>query len=76
MWGLFQLAGIPVSQFTWRADPASVLRGEFRGYRDEAGVAPDSTVETYVAVKRGAPLPDTTTATAVACAAGRAGRCG
>jgi glucose-6-phosphate 1-dehydrogenase len=32
---------------------ASVVRGQFRGYRDEAGVAPDSTVETYVAVKLG-----------------------
>jgi glucose-6-phosphate 1-dehydrogenase len=32
-------------------DPASVVRGQFRGYRDQAGVAPDSTVETYVAVK-------------------------
>jgi glucose-6-phosphate 1-dehydrogenase len=32
-------------------DPASVVRGQFRGYRDEAGVAPNSTVETYVAVK-------------------------
>jgi glucose-6-phosphate 1-dehydrogenase len=34
-------------------DPASVVRGQFRGYRDEDGVAPDSTVETYVAVKLG-----------------------
>jgi glucose-6-phosphate 1-dehydrogenase len=32
-------------------DRASVVRGQFRGYRDEAGVAPDSDVETYVAVK-------------------------
>jgi glucose-6-phosphate 1-dehydrogenase len=32
-------------------DPASVVRGQFRGYRDEDGVAPDSDVETYVAVK-------------------------
>ncbi|HEV8647967.1 MAG TPA: glucose-6-phosphate dehydrogenase [Actinomycetes bacterium] len=32
-------------------DPASVVRGQFRGYRDEDGVAPDSNVETYVAVK-------------------------
>jgi glucose-6-phosphate 1-dehydrogenase len=32
-------------------DPGSVIRGQFRGYRDEDGVAPDSTVETYVAVK-------------------------
>jgi glucose-6-phosphate 1-dehydrogenase len=32
-------------------DPVSVVRGQFRGYRDEDGVAPDSDVETYVAVK-------------------------
>ncbi|HWE31163.1 MAG TPA: glucose-6-phosphate dehydrogenase (NADP(+)), partial [Polyangia bacterium] len=29
----------------------SVVRGQFRGYRDEPGVAPDSRVETYAAVK-------------------------
>jgi len=28
-----------------------VVRGQFVGYRDEAGVAPDSDVETYVAVR-------------------------
>ncbi|MGH2459830.1 MAG: glucose-6-phosphate dehydrogenase [Chloroflexota bacterium] len=32
-------------------DPASVVRGQFRGYRDEPGVAADSTVETFVAVR-------------------------
>jgi glucose-6-phosphate 1-dehydrogenase len=32
-------------------DRSSVVRGQFRGYRDEPGVAPDSAVETYVAVK-------------------------
>lgn len=32
-------------------DAASVVRGQFRGYRDEAGVAPDSQVETYAALK-------------------------
>jgi glucose-6-phosphate 1-dehydrogenase len=31
--------------------PGEVVRGQFRGYRDEPGVAPDSTVETYVALK-------------------------
>ncbi|HEX4807037.1 MAG TPA: glucose-6-phosphate dehydrogenase [Conexibacter sp.] len=31
--------------------PAGVVRGQFRGYRDEPGVAPDSTVETFAAVK-------------------------
>ena len=32
-------------------DPADVVRGQFRGYRDEAGVAPDSQVETFAAVR-------------------------
>lgn len=31
--------------------PADVVRGQFRGYRDEAGVAPESTVETFAAVR-------------------------
>src|SRR4051812_33909594 len=31
--------------------PENVVRGQFRGYRNEKGVAPDSTVETYAAVK-------------------------
>lgn len=31
--------------------PSAIIRGQFRGYRDEAGVAPDSTVETFVAMK-------------------------
>jgi len=31
-------------------DPAQAVRGQFRGYRDEAGVAPDSQVETFVAL--------------------------
>ena len=30
--------------------PADVVRGQYRGYRQETGVAPDSRVETYVAV--------------------------
>jgi glucose-6-phosphate 1-dehydrogenase len=29
----------------------SLVRGQFRGYRNEAGVAPDSTVETFAAVR-------------------------
>jgi glucose-6-phosphate 1-dehydrogenase len=35
------------------APPArcDVVRGQFRGYRDEAGVRPDSTVETFVAMR-------------------------
>jgi glucose-6-phosphate 1-dehydrogenase len=32
-------------------DRSSVVRGQFRGYRDEPGVAPDSAVETYVAAR-------------------------
>lgn len=32
-------------------DPQDVVRGQFRGYREEPGVAPDSTVETYAAVR-------------------------
>jgi glucose-6-phosphate 1-dehydrogenase len=31
--------------------PADVVRGQFRGYRDEKGVASDSKVETFAAVK-------------------------
>ncbi|MGH9447544.1 MAG: glucose-6-phosphate dehydrogenase, partial [Terriglobia bacterium] len=32
-------------------DPAHLVRGQFRGYHDEAGVAPDSQVETFAAVR-------------------------
>jgi len=32
-------------------DPAHVVRGQFRGYRDEPGVARDSLVETFAAVE-------------------------
>ena len=31
--------------------PGDVVRGQFRGYRDETGVAADSSVETYAALK-------------------------
>jgi glucose-6-phosphate 1-dehydrogenase len=31
--------------------PSQLVRGQFRGYRDEAGVAPNSEVETYAAVR-------------------------
>ena len=31
--------------------PQDLVRGQFRGYRQEEGVAPDSTVETYAAVR-------------------------
>jgi glucose-6-phosphate 1-dehydrogenase len=32
-------------------DDKTVVRGQFRGYRDEKGVAPDSQVETYAAIR-------------------------
>jgi glucose-6-phosphate 1-dehydrogenase len=32
-------------------DSANLVRGQFRGYRSEAGVAPDSNVETFAAVR-------------------------
>jgi glucose-6-phosphate 1-dehydrogenase len=32
-------------------DPAHLVRGQFRGYRDEPGVAPNSQVETFAAVR-------------------------
>jgi glucose-6-phosphate 1-dehydrogenase len=32
-------------------DPANVVRGQYRGYRQEGGVAPDSPVETFAAVR-------------------------
>jgi glucose-6-phosphate 1-dehydrogenase len=32
-------------------EPANLVRGQFRGYRNEPGVAPDSKVETYAAVR-------------------------
>lgn len=32
-------------------DPSHVVRGQFRGYRGEPGVAPDSSVETFLAVR-------------------------
>ena len=31
--------------------PDDLVRGQFRGYRNEEGVAPDSTVETFAAVR-------------------------
>jgi glucose-6-phosphate 1-dehydrogenase len=31
--------------------PADVVRGQYRGYRDEPGVAPDSQVETFAALR-------------------------
>src|SRR5919198_3938142 len=34
-----------------RVDPAKVVRGQYRGYRDEPDVAEDSTVETFSALR-------------------------
>lgn len=39
------LKAIPVIQ------PSDLVRGQFRGYREEKGVSPDSTVETYAALR-------------------------
>jgi glucose-6-phosphate 1-dehydrogenase len=33
------------------ADPAQVVRGQYHGYREEEGVAPDSEVETFAAMR-------------------------
>ena len=33
------------------ADPSHYVRGQYDGYRDTDGVAPDSTTETYVALR-------------------------
>jgi glucose-6-phosphate 1-dehydrogenase len=32
-------------------DPANVVRGQYRGYRDEPGVSPESDTETFIALK-------------------------
>ena len=32
-------------------DPKNLVRGQFRGYREESGVAPDSQVETFAALR-------------------------
>ena len=34
-----------------RSSPSDLVRGQFRGYRNEPGVAPDSTTETFAAVQ-------------------------
>jgi glucose-6-phosphate 1-dehydrogenase len=34
-------------------DPSQVVRGQYRGYRQEQGVAPDSETETFIALKVG-----------------------
>ncbi len=40
-----------VLRATRAADPAEVVRGQVRGYRNEPGVAPDSGVETFAALR-------------------------
>ena len=35
--------------------PGDIVRGQYRGYRQESGVAPDSRVETYVAARLAIP---------------------
>jgi len=37
--------------------PEDVVRGQYRGYRSESGVAPDSRVETYIAASLAIPNP-------------------
>src|ERR1700721_1497203 len=32
-------------------EPGDVVRGQFKGYRNEKGVKPESTVETYIALR-------------------------
>jgi glucose-6-phosphate 1-dehydrogenase len=44
---------VKVFRATTTVDPAAVVRGQYDGYRDEAGVRPDSDVETYVALRLG-----------------------
>ncbi len=42
---------VKVFRATRSLDPASLVRGQYRGYRTEAGVRPDSDVETYIALR-------------------------
>ncbi len=42
---------VKVFKATRPLDPDEVVRGQYRGYRDEPGVAPDSDVETFVALR-------------------------
>ncbi|HUY98758.1 MAG TPA: glucose-6-phosphate dehydrogenase [Thermomicrobiaceae bacterium] len=42
---------VKVFRATLSVDPATVVRGQYEGYRAEAGVKPDSDVETYVALR-------------------------
>jgi len=42
---------VKVFRQTRPLDPSRLVRGQFAGYRSEAGVAPDSQVETYAALR-------------------------
>jgi glucose-6-phosphate 1-dehydrogenase len=42
---------VKVLRSTLPCDPSQVVRGQYRGYRAEPGVAPDSTVETFAALR-------------------------
>jgi len=42
---------VKVFRATTSVDPAAVVRGQYEGYRAEAGVRPDSDVETYIALR-------------------------
>jgi glucose-6-phosphate 1-dehydrogenase len=42
---------VKVFRMTIPLDPAHVVRGQFKGYRDEPGVAPNSQVETFAALR-------------------------
>lgn len=42
---------VKVLRATQALDPRAVVRGQYEGYRDEPGVAPDSDVETFVALE-------------------------
>ena len=42
---------VKVFRATTSLDPGNLVRGQYAGYRDEAGIAPDSDVETFVALR-------------------------
>jgi len=44
---------VKVFRATTSLTPETIVRGQYEGYHDEVGVAPDSDVETYVALRLG-----------------------
>src|SRR5271165_2228883 len=42
---------VKVLKAIWALDPKDVIRGQFRGYRNEKGVAPQSRIETFAALR-------------------------